>query len=112
MAEFRLLSLCGVLTRGQRAKLCVGVFSCLAQPSSVYSFAFGLSPVDHGNSTRTIKLEGVMADKWTIEIEREMDGRWIAEIPSVPGAIAYGETVHDAIQNALAIAKNAPVEGE
>jgi len=53
-----------------------------------------------------------MTDKWTIEVERETDGRWIAEIPSVPGAIAYGETVHDAIQNALAIVKNAPTVGE
>jgi predicted RNase H-like HicB family nuclease len=27
-----------------------------------------------------------------IEIERELDGRWIAEIPSLPGAMANGKT--------------------
>jgi predicted RNase H-like HicB family nuclease len=28
----------------------------------------------------------------SIEIEREQDGRWIAEIPELPGVMAYGET--------------------
>jgi predicted RNase H-like HicB family nuclease len=27
-----------------------------------------------------------------IETEKECDGRWIAEIPSLPGVMAYGET--------------------
>jgi predicted RNase H-like HicB family nuclease len=27
-----------------------------------------------------------------IEIEKESDGRWIADIPSLPGVMAYGET--------------------
>ena len=27
----------------------------------------------------------------TIEIEREEDGRWLAEVPELPGALAYGE---------------------
>ncbi len=27
---------------------------------------------------------------WNIETEREDDGRWIAEIPAVPGVIVYG----------------------
>lgn len=26
-----------------------------------------------------------------IEIEREEDGRWIAEIPALPGVVAYGD---------------------
>lgn len=26
-----------------------------------------------------------------IEFEREEDGRWLAEIPSLPGVMAYGE---------------------
>ncbi len=27
-----------------------------------------------------------------IEIEQESDGRWIAEIPDLPGVLAYGES--------------------
>lgn len=33
----------------------------------------------------------------TIEIEREEDGRWLADIPALPGAMAYGETREQAI---------------
>jgi predicted RNase H-like HicB family nuclease len=28
----------------------------------------------------------------TIEIEREVDGRWIADVTNLPGVMAYGET--------------------
>jgi predicted RNase H-like HicB family nuclease len=30
--------------------------------------------------------------KFTIEIEREADGRWIADVRELPGALAYGKT--------------------
>lgn len=39
-----------------------------------------------------------------IEFDREEDGRWIAEIPSLPGAMAYGATKAQAKKAALAIA--------
>lgn len=29
---------------------------------------------------------------FTVEIEQEKDGRWIAEIPQLPGTMAYGRT--------------------
>ena len=32
-----------------------------------------------------------------IELEREEDGRWIAEVPALPGVLAYGETRDQAI---------------
>ena len=32
-----------------------------------------------------------------LEIERESDGRWIAEIPDLPGVMAYGDTRPDAV---------------
>lgn len=35
--------------------------------------------------------------KLTIEIEQETDGRWIAEIESLPGVIVYGNTVREAL---------------
>jgi predicted RNase H-like HicB family nuclease len=31
-----------------------------------------------------------------IEIEREEDGRWIAEVPQLPGVLAYGATADHA----------------
>jgi predicted RNase H-like HicB family nuclease len=39
-----------------------------------------------------------------IEIEREDDGRWIAEVPELPGVMAYGATRHEALAKAEALA--------
>ena len=39
-----------------------------------------------------------------IEIEREDDGRWIAEIPELPGVMAYGNQRNEAISNAQVLA--------
>jgi predicted RNase H-like HicB family nuclease len=35
----------------------------------------------------------------SIELEREDDGRWIAEALELPGAMAYGTTREEAISN-------------
>jgi predicted RNase H-like HicB family nuclease len=42
--------------------------------------------------------------RFIVETELETDGRWIAEIPQVPGALAYGATREEAINKAYAIA--------
>ncbi len=39
-----------------------------------------------------------------IEVEREREGRWIADIPELPGVLAYGSTPKDAIGRATALA--------
>lgn len=39
-----------------------------------------------------------------IEIEREEDGRWIAEVPSMAGVLAYGATEKEARARAQALA--------
>jgi predicted RNase H-like HicB family nuclease len=39
-----------------------------------------------------------------IEIEREDDGRWIAEVPELPGVMAYGDSRNEAISKAEALA--------
>ena len=39
-----------------------------------------------------------------IETEQETDGRWIAEIPQIPGALAYGSDRTEAISRVEAIA--------
>ncbi|MCR6734204.1 MAG: type II toxin-antitoxin system HicB family antitoxin [Afipia sp.] len=31
-----------------------------------------------------------------IELEREEDGRWIGEVPALPGVVAYGATEEEA----------------
>ena len=38
-----------------------------------------------------------------IEIDREEDGRWIAEIIDLPGVLAYGETREEAIERVKAL---------
>ncbi len=39
-----------------------------------------------------------------IEIEQEDDGRWIAEVPDLPGVMVYGGTREDAIAKVRALA--------
>ena len=41
---------------------------------------------------------------FNFETDREIDGRWIAEIPEVPGALAYGATIEEARAKAYALA--------
>jgi predicted RNase H-like HicB family nuclease len=42
--------------------------------------------------------------KLTIEPELEDDGRWIAEVPELPGVLAYGETQGEAMLKAETLA--------
>lgn len=44
---------------------------------------------------------------FAVEFDREEDGRWIAEIPKLPGALAYGSTKRDALERVYAIALRA-----
>ena len=39
-----------------------------------------------------------------VETEQESDGRWIAEIPQIPGALAYGSDRNEAISRVEALA--------
>jgi predicted RNase H-like HicB family nuclease len=52
-------------------------------------------------STRSQDLQ------FSIETERETDGRWIAEIPEIPGAMAYARTEKQARAKAYASALRA-----
>jgi predicted RNase H-like HicB family nuclease len=42
--------------------------------------------------------------KLTLEVEQEVDGRWIAEVPELPGVLAYGHSRERAIASAEALA--------
>ena len=39
-----------------------------------------------------------------IEIEQEEDGRWLTEIPDLPGVMAYGQTQAEAVAKVKALA--------
>jgi len=39
-----------------------------------------------------------------IEIEQEEDGRWIAEVPDLPGVMSYGTTREQAVSKVEALA--------
>jgi predicted RNase H-like HicB family nuclease len=39
-----------------------------------------------------------------IELERENDGRWIAEVPDLPGVMAYGKSRKEALAKVQSLA--------
>jgi predicted RNase H-like HicB family nuclease len=39
-----------------------------------------------------------------IELDREEDGRWIAEVPQLPGAMTYAQTRNEAMAGVQALA--------
>jgi len=39
-----------------------------------------------------------------IETEREQDGRWIAEVPELPGVMTYGASQEEAVARVKALA--------
>ncbi|MDH4286518.1 MAG: type II toxin-antitoxin system HicB family antitoxin [Gallionella sp.] len=41
---------------------------------------------------------------FTIEHEQESDGRWLAEVPELPGVLAYGATSQEAMSKAEILA--------
>ena len=45
-----------------------------------------------------------MSIEFKIETELETDGRWIAEVPELPGTLAYGASQDQAITRVQALA--------
>ena len=41
---------------------------------------------------------------FTIEFEQELDGRWLAEVPQLPGVLCYGKSADDAMAKAEVLA--------
>lgn len=50
-------------------------------------------------SPRTVRLMNL-----TIEIDREEDGRWMAEVPDLSGVVVYGKTREEATARVQALA--------
>jgi predicted RNase H-like HicB family nuclease len=48
--------------------------------------------------------------QFTLEVEREDDGRWLAEVVQLPGALAYGASAEEAMARAEALALRALAE--
>lgn len=42
--------------------------------------------------------------QFTLECEREADGRWLAEVVELPGVLAYGASANEAIAKAEVLA--------
>lgn len=40
----------------------------------------------------------------TVECERENDGRWVAEVPELPGVLTYGDSADQAVAKAQVLA--------
>jgi predicted RNase H-like HicB family nuclease len=40
---------------------------------------------------------------YLVEVEREADGRWIAEVTDLPGVLAYGQSREEAVRRAQAL---------
>lgn len=46
----------------------------------------------------------IEAMTFTLETDQEADGRWIAEIPELPGTMVYGSSREEAIAKVKALA--------
>ncbi len=42
--------------------------------------------------------------KFTVEYEKEEDGRWLAEVKELPGVLTYGKNKDDAVARVQALA--------
>jgi predicted RNase H-like HicB family nuclease len=47
---------------------------------------------------------------FSIECEQEVGGRWIAEVPQLPGALCYGKTAEEAMAKVEVLALRAMAE--
>jgi predicted RNase H-like HicB family nuclease len=45
------------------------------------------------------QLKGMAAMKFVVTVDRDEDGVWIAECPSIPGCVSQGATREEALSN-------------
>jgi predicted RNase H-like HicB family nuclease len=50
------------------------------------------------------KQRKALVSSLAVEFDREHDGRWIAEVPKLPGVIVYGATKREALRNLYPVA--------
>lgn len=56
------------------------------------------------NMAKKVTFPKAILPSFAVEFDRETDGRWIAEIPKLPGVMAYGATKPDALRRVYAVA--------
>jgi predicted RNase H-like HicB family nuclease len=69
---------------------------CSKQQSSIWPIAY--------DTKQFYKSAGQRCFMLRVESEQEEDGRWIAEVPALPGVLAYGETKAEADAKVKALA--------
>lgn len=63
----------------------------------------------YGTAARKAQYRGVVSNQavpmdFTIEYEQESDNRWLAEVPELPGVLAYGASSDEALRKAEVLA--------
>lgn len=58
----------------------------------------------HAVSALIGREHGIMMCMFKVETERETDGRWMAEVPDLPGVMVYGLTREEAVRKAQGLA--------
>ena len=57
-----------------------------------------------GSAEYSLASEVKMSVVFKVETEQEVDGRWLAEVVELPGAMAYGATADEALARVQALA--------
>jgi predicted RNase H-like HicB family nuclease len=60
--------------------------------------------MDAASGPRGLRMTTFCRGRYTIEFDREDDGRWIADIPALPGVMAYGRDRTEAVARVRALA--------
>jgi len=63
-----------------------------------------MAPTPEPGRSRTPASARLRGVEFVVELDREVDGRWIAEVPDLPGVMAYGATRDAALASVQALA--------
>ena len=72
--------------------------TCAAQDAGAAQAASGPALLDSGPGWYIARVT------FAIEIDREDDGRWLAEVPALSGVMAYGQDRDEAVARVQALA--------
>lgn len=57
-----------------------------------------------GRAAESVAYSGDREMELNLEVEREEDGRWVAEVPELPGVLVYGSSADEAMVRAEVLA--------
>lgn len=64
---------------------------------------FARVPCRFFSCPRFVPASGYNHGMFKVEVEQEADGRWIAEVPQLPGVMTYARTRQEALTRAQAL---------